>query len=119
MSDDLAPRKRVLLDEMLPRLLARELPGHQVSTVAQEGWTGVLNGELLRRAETAGFDVFLTADRKMEYQQRLTGRSFGAVVIAAGGTKLDQLQPLAPALRDAVASVRPGELFYVSRPPSL
>ena len=57
MSDEPASGRRVLLDEMLSRLLARELPGHRVSTVAQEGWTGVLNGELLRRAESVGVEV--------------------------------------------------------------
>jgi len=105
----------VLLDEMLPRLLSRELPGHRATTVAAQGWTGVLNGELLRRMEDAGVEVFLTADRNMEYQQRLSGRSFGAVVIAAGGTKLEDLHAVAEDLRQAVASVAPGEVLHVSR----
>ncbi|MDB4950395.1 MAG: hypothetical protein JWM27_3044 [Gemmatimonadetes bacterium] len=100
---------------MLPRLLARELPGHRVATVAAQGWTGIVNGELLRRAEAAGVEVFLTADRKMEYQQRLSGRTFGVVVIAAGGTKLEDLHLLGDALREAVASVTPGEVLHVSR----
>ena len=107
--------RRVLLDEMLPRLLARELPDHEVTTVAKAGWTGVLNGELLRRAEAAGIEVFVTADRKMEHQQRLSGRSFGVVVLAAGGTKLEDLRPLADALREAVTTVSPGQVLHVSR----
>jgi hypothetical protein len=97
----------------LARLLGRELPDHRVSTVAAEGWKGILNGELLRTMETAGVEV-LTADRKMEYQQRLAGRSFGVVVIAAGGTKLDDLHSLSNALRAAVATVAPGEVLHVS-----
>jgi len=105
--------RRVLLDEMLPRLLARELPGHQVTTVAREGWSGILNGELLRRAEDAGVEVFVTADRKMEHQQRLAGRSFGIVVLNAGGTKLEDLHPVTGFLRDAVARVAPGEIIHV------
>jgi hypothetical protein len=116
MMDESAHGRRVLLDEMLPRLLARELPGHIVTTVTQEGWTGILNGELLRRIEAAGIHVFMTADRKMEYQQRLTGRSFGVIVLAAGGTKLEDLSPLADAIRDAVARVAPGEVIHVGRP---
>ena len=116
MSDVTPPRKRVLLDEMLPRLLGRELPGHDVTTVAQQGWTGVLNGELLRRIEAAGLDVFVTADRKMEHQQRLGGRSFGVVVIVAGGTKLEDLQPIADALNDAITGVAPGDVVHVIRP---
>lgn len=108
--------RRVLLDEMLPRLLARELPGHDVTTVAREGWSGILNGELLRLAEEAGVEVFVTADRKMEYQQRLSGRSFGVVVLNAGGTKLEDLHPIAEILQDAVARVAPGEMIHVHPP---
>ena len=113
MSDGSGAGRFVLLDEMLPRLLSRELPGHRVTTVAAQGWTGILIGELLRRMEAAGVEVFLTADRKMEYQQRLAGRSFGVVVIAAGGTKLEDLHAIAELLRDAVSTVAPGEIFHV------
>jgi len=55
---------RVLLDEQLPRQLARELVGHEVRTVQQQGWAGLKNGELLRRASEASYQVFLTADQK-------------------------------------------------------
>lgn len=115
MTDESTPGRRVLLDEMLPRLLARELPGHHVTTVTQEGWTGILNGELLRRIEAAGIEIFMTADRKMEYQQRLTGRSFGVIVLTAGGTKLEDLKPLVAAIRDAVSRVAPGEVLHIGR----
>lgn len=59
--------------------------------------------------------MFMTADRKMEYQQRLSGRSFGVVVIEAGGTKLEDLRPLAGALREAVARISAGEVLHVGR----
>jgi hypothetical protein len=98
---------------MLPRLLARELPGHDVTTIAREGWSGILNGELLRKAESVGVDVFVTADRKMEHQQRLAGRSCGVVVLVARGTKLEDLRPLADALRDAVSIIAAGEVRHV------
>ena len=60
---------RVLLDEQLPRRLGSELTGYQVRTVQQQGWTGFTNGELLRRAADDGFEVFLTADQNLPYQQ--------------------------------------------------
>ncbi len=107
------PSRRILLDEMLPRLLALELPGHEVQTVAQAGWAGVLNGELLRRAEAAGIEVFVTADRHMEHQQRLAGRAFGVVVLIAGGTKPEDVRPLGPALREAISEVAPGQILHV------
>jgi len=115
MSEHVQPGRFVLLDEMLPRLLARELPGHRVTTVAAQGWTGILNGELLRKMESAGVEVFVTADRKMEYQQRLAGRTFGAVVVAAGGTRLEDLALVADELREAIATVGPGEVLHVGR----
>ena len=98
---------------MLPLLLARELPRHEVTTVARSRWSGILSGDLLRLAEGAGVEVFVTADRKMEHQQRLSGRSFGVVVINAGGTKLEDLQPRAVPLRDAVARISAGEIIHL------
>jgi hypothetical protein len=56
---------RVLVDEQLPRQLALELTSHEVRTVQQEGWAGLKNGELLRRAAEQGFQVFLTADQNL------------------------------------------------------
>jgi hypothetical protein len=67
--------------------------------------------------EAAGIEVFVTADRRMEYQQWLTGRSFGVVVLAAGGTKLEDLKPLAGSLLEAVAAISSGEVLHVGRPP--
>ncbi len=61
---------RILLDESIPRQLARLLTGHDAATVAQVGWAGVANGELLRRA-TSEFDVLVTGDQSMRYQQNL------------------------------------------------
>lgn len=103
----------MLLDENLPRELARELPGHVVSTVAAEGWRGVLNGELLRRAEAAEFHVFVTGDRNLEHQQTLKKRTFGVVIVFPRRLKMEFLAPLTPALRDAVGTVAPGEIIHV------
>ena len=108
-------RRRVLLDENLHRKLVLELPEFDATTVEAVGWKGVLNGELLRRIEEAGFDVFLTGDRNLEYQQRLTGRAFGTVVIISHRLTLTHLRALAPSIRAAVASVHPGELVHVTR----
>ena len=63
---------RVLLDEQLPRHLARELRGHDVTTVQQERWAGLKNGELLRRAADAGFEVLITARPRF----RIPAKSF-------------------------------------------
>ena len=93
---------RVLLDEQLPRHLARELHGHTVSTVQQEGWAGLKNGELLRRAADAGFEVFVTADRNFQFQQNLSRTRPGVVLLVAPSNALEDLLPLMPGLLDAI-----------------
>jgi predicted nuclease of predicted toxin-antitoxin system len=74
---------RVLLDENLPHQLRANLPGHDVSTVRYLGWNGLKNGELVRAAESAGFEVFLTSDQNLSYQQNLRDRSIGMVTLTA------------------------------------
>ncbi|MFL5537758.1 MAG: hypothetical protein ACJ8J0_02140 [Longimicrobiaceae bacterium] len=108
-------RRRVLLDENLHRKFVLELPECDATTVEAVGWKGVLNSELLRKIEEAGYDVFLTGDRNLEYQQRIPGRTFGVVVIISPRLTLTYLQALAPMIRTAVADVSPGEVIHVSR----
>ena len=105
---------RVLLDEQRPRHLARELTGHQVRTVQQEGWAGVKNGELLQRAAMSAFDVLITADQNLEFQQNLTQAPLGVVVLVARSLALEDLRPLVPAALDAIGRVRPGEIIRVA-----
>jgi hypothetical protein len=114
---DATSLRRIILDENVPWQLLRELPGHDATTAAREGWKGVANGELLRRIERGGFEVFITADRNLEHQQRIAGRPFGTIVLAPRRLKLEQLLPLAPALREAVASIRPGETVRIGPSP--
>ena len=71
----------------------------------------------MRRVEAAGFDVFVTADRSLEHQQSLTGRSFGVVVVFPYRLKLEYLLPLVPALRTAADVVAPGEVLHVRPQP--
>ena len=105
---------RVLLDEQLPRHLARDLTGHQVRTVQQEGWAGLKNGELLQRAADSGFEVFVTADQNLAFQQNLARARLGVVVLAAPSTALEDLRPLVPAALAAIGRVRPGEVIRVA-----
>jgi predicted nuclease of predicted toxin-antitoxin system len=84
---------RVLLDECVPRALRRELPGHQVKTVAETGWAGVKNGQLLKLAATQ-FDVLLTVDRNLEYQQNFAGLALAVIVIHAPTNDIALLRPL-------------------------
>jgi Domain of unknown function (DUF5615) len=78
----------VLLDEQLPRQLARELIGHEIRTVQQQGWAGSKNGELLQRATHAGYEVFITADQNLEFQQNLARSSLFVLVLVAASNAL-------------------------------
>lgn len=106
--------KRVLLDENLPHLLAPEFPEHEVRTVAQAGWKGVKNGQLLRLASEQ-FDVFLTADRSIPHQQPVAKLALGFVILAIGSLALDDIVPYLLAMRDAISSVGPGEVIWIRR----
>ena len=82
---------RILLDEQLPRRLIRQLAPHQVRTVQQQGWAGLRNGELLRRAAAQGFEIFLTGDQNFQFQQNLTGSSICALISIARSIKIEDL----------------------------
>lgn len=104
--------KRVLFDENMPRRLRRELPGCTVRTVQDEGWAGLENGTLLRRAE-AEFDIFVTADRRMEFQQALSDYVIGIIVIITPRLWYRVLVTIAPALRDAVETTQSGQVVHI------
>jgi predicted nuclease of predicted toxin-antitoxin system len=72
---------RVLFDQATPLPIAALLLGHSVSTASREGWDRLTNGELLSVAEAAGFEVLVTTDKNIRYQQNLTGRKIAIVVL--------------------------------------
>ncbi len=92
---------RILLDECLPRKLKMHLLPHEALTAPEMGWAGVKNGRLLRLAETR-FDVFLTADRNLSYQQDLSTYQLQVVVLVTPSNRLKALLPLVPAILDAL-----------------
>ena len=71
----------ILFDHVTPKGIARALVGHTVTKAKDRGWDTLSNGDLLDAAETAGFDVFVTADKNMRYQQNLAGRRIALVVL--------------------------------------
>ena len=72
---------RILFDQATPVPLRSYLEGHTVRTAAQEGWDQLRNGDLLAAAEDAGFDILLTTDKNMRYQQKLTGRNIAVILL--------------------------------------
>lgn len=96
---------RVLLDECLPRRLRSVLVSHEVQTVPEVGWAGIANGDLLHRAATR-FDVFVTIDQNLPYQQNLQSSELAIIVLESRSSRYDDLLPLVPRL----LSVLSGEL---------
>jgi hypothetical protein len=103
---------RVLLDECVPRALRRELPGHEVKTVAEAGWAGVKNGQLLKLAATQ-FDILLTVDRNLEYQQNFAGLTLAVIVIHASTNDVAMLRPLMPEVLATMAEAKPGTVTHI------
>lgn len=104
---------RILLDEQLPRQLAPYLVGHDARTVQQESWAGLKNGALLSEAETAGFAVFLTGDQNLQFQQNISKRRLGVVVLCAASNALEDLLPLVPATLAIVETIQAGQVIRV------
>jgi Domain of unknown function (DUF5615) len=96
---------RVLLDEMVSRKLARELIGHEVSTVQRQGWAGLTNGRLLDVIDSL-FDALITMDKGMQHQQRLAERPFGIIELYAPSSDIDDVIPLVPQILEALAALQ-------------
>ncbi len=107
----------VLLDECLDQRLARELPGHAVRTVPQVGWAGIKNGQLMSLAEQS-FDVFITVDRNLSFQQNLPKFNIAVIVLHAPTNRLVDLKPLAPGILAALPTAQPGQAISVTAPPA-
>ncbi len=106
---------RVLLDECVPKDLARELIGHQVKTVPQAGWAGISNGRLLRLIADCGkFDVFVTMDKRLPQQHRVKDLPFTIVVLRARSNRLSHVIGFAPKLLHRMAEFRPGHVIILS-----
>jgi hypothetical protein len=103
---------RLLLDENLPHDLGRRLSGHQTSTVAGQGWAGVQNGTLLKLASGL-FDAFLTMDRKLPTQQRISDLPFAVVLLQAPSNRLVHLEAPVPDLLRTLQGVTAGTLHIV------
>lgn len=118
---------RILLDESLPKALQTRLVGHQAATVAGSGWSGVKNGKLLALA-AMHFDVFLTADQNLEYQQNVKALPLAVVVLIVVNNRIEMIDPLVPELLLALQNLTPRSLcrvggqpgsFLLSHPPDL
>jgi hypothetical protein len=102
---------KVLLDENLPHRLRNRLGSHEAFTVWYMGWAGLKNGELLNAAEEAGFEVFVTGDQTLSYEQNLAGRRIAVLVLST--IDRDILKSNAPLIVAALDNVTPGSIQEV------
>ena len=104
----------ILFDQATPVPIRPYLEGHTVRTAAQQGWDKLRNGDLLTAAEEAGFDILLTTDKNMRYQQNLAGRSIAIVVL--GQQQWPQLRPQIQRVIEAVDAAKPGSYAELEIP---
>lgn len=105
---------RILFDQGTPAPLRAELSIHDVSTTFDRGWGRLKNGELLNRAETDGFEVFVTTDQNLRYQQNLGGRLIAIVVIKT--TSWPRIAKALPTVMAAIESAVPGTYVEIAVP---
>ena len=102
----------ILIDECLPKKLKQELHRQTVFTVQEKGWSGLENEDLLRVAENE-FDVWVTADKNVEYQQNFDRFDIAIVVLVAYRNRLDALLPLMPQLREVLQVIQSHQIVYI------
>jgi hypothetical protein len=98
---------KVPLDECVDWRLSRDIVGHDVKTAHQMGWATIKNGELLALA-SSHFDIFVTVDRNLSFQQDLSSLPVAVMILKAKSNRLADLRPLVPALLAAIKSAQPG-----------
>lgn len=104
---------KLLLDECIDRRLSKDLAGHDVKTVPQMGWSGIKNGELLTLAENQ-FDVFITVDRNLSFQQNLPKFNIAVLALHPPSNRLADLRPLAPKILATLPTLTKGQAVHIT-----
>jgi hypothetical protein len=103
---------KILIDECVDWRLSRAITGHDVRSARQMGWASLKNGELLRQAGRE-FDVFLTVDRNLSFQQNIVALPIAVVVLTAKTNRLHDLLPLVPKLLSKLKDLHPGVVLLI------
>lgn len=106
---------KILLDECTPRAVKKRLPQREIYTVQEMGWAGVKNGKLLNLAEPQ-FDVFITTDKNLRYQQNLSRRKLAIIQLPTNEVPL--IVALIPAIATALDQIQPGDFVEIPFPTS-
>jgi hypothetical protein len=95
---------RVLFDQGTPAPLRHHLSNHEISTAYELGWGNLMNGDLLQQAEAQGFEVLVTTDQNLQYQQNLASRKITVIVLST--TSWPRIQKVLPRVVDAINNVQ-------------
>ncbi len=101
-----------LLDECVTRFVKRDLTGHEVHTIEEAGFKGLENGDLLRAA-TGIYDVLVTVDQNLPYQQNVAGLDIAILILAAKRNSYARLKPLLPRAMNALTTIKSGEVIHI------
>ena len=104
---------KILLDDCLPFDLRQCFPAHEVQTAQWAGLKGKKNGDLLRAAELAGYDVLLTVDRGMAHQQNLTGRKLAIIIMRSRTNQMEHLLTLVDDIHYALNTISCGQVVLI------
>jgi hypothetical protein len=105
----------ILFDKNVPYTLVRHLIGYQVQTADDEGWERISNGELIGCAEEAGYQIIVTCDQNIQYQQNMTHRKISMVVL--GSNIWPSIEPKISEIVAALKRVSPGSFEFIEIPP--
>jgi hypothetical protein len=104
----------VLLDECTPRVVKKMTGGHTIRTAQEMGWGGYKNGDLLTAAEDAQFDVFITTDKNLRYQQNIKGRKLALLVLPSN--KVPTVEALIPFIESTLTTIQAGDFVEIPLP---
>ncbi|MCX6598048.1 MAG: hypothetical protein NTV70_16955 [Acidobacteria bacterium] len=105
---------KILLDECVDQRLRLMFPEHDCQTAAYAKLAGLKNGALLAASEAAGFEVLITTDQEIPYQQNLDGRRISILILCAPTNRLVDLKPLVPSILRCLSSIEPGRVLRLS-----
>jgi hypothetical protein len=105
---------RILFDQGTPAPLRYQLQGHQVALAYEQGWSTLENGALLSAAEAAGFEVLITTDRNLRYQQNLTSRKIAVIVLSA--PSWPRVQKIGDKILQALKTIKPNDYLEIEVP---
>ncbi len=104
---------KVLLDECLNWRLKKEFESHEVFTVQDMGWSGITNGKLMAKASEEKFEVFVTIDKNLPFQQNVRESKLAVVVFQTPLNRLEYIRPLMPTLLKKLPTMTPGEVYEI------